>query len=143
MVKFILSMMLVFSWPAMAQFLGFGESTGDVKSRIPELVDKLKSVDLKLEPQYEEAFNKEVKNIENAMEEEKLYCSGEAVDASGKLLPADKKQFCIRELKKQYLEAMGAIFDLKKKYLELIHTRQLQRLTEVHAKLKNNIDKNF
>jgi hypothetical protein len=49
----------------------------------------------------------------------------------------------MRELKKQYLEATNVIFDLKKKYLGLIHQRQLQKLGEIQKSLKADIEKNF
>jgi hypothetical protein len=84
-----------------------------------------------------------VKNIENAMEEEKLYCTGEASNKEGKTLPSAQKPLCMRELKKQYLEATNVIFDLKKKYLGLIHQRQLQKLGEIQKSLKADIEKNF
>ncbi|HXH76495.1 MAG TPA: hypothetical protein VNJ08_16105 [Bacteriovoracaceae bacterium] len=143
MVQIILSFFLLMTMPAEAQFLGFGGKNGEFKSRIPALLEKLKAMDMKADSLYEESFNLGVKNIENGMEEEKLFCSGEAVDAEGKSLPPDKKQLCMRELKKHYLDAMSMVFDLKKKYLGLIHTRQVERMGEIHSKLKSNIEKNF
>lgn len=143
MVQFILASLLIFSFNSHAQFLGFGGSDSAAKSKVPDLLEKLKSLEMKLEPLYEESFNLTVKNIENTIEEEKLFCSGEAVDAAGKLLPPDKKQLCMRELKKQYLEYMDLVFDLKKKYLEMIYSRQTEGLSKVHKDLKANIEKNF
>lgn len=144
MVQFILVSFLMISSNSHAQFLGFGGGdSGGFKSKVPELIDKLKSLEMKLDPQFEESFNQTVKSIENTIEEEKLYCSGEAADSSGKVLPADKKQLCMRELKKQYLESMVVVYELKKKYLEMIHSRHLDQLGDVHAKLKSNIEKNF
>lgn len=144
MVKTLLSLFVLLSFSAEAQFLGFGgDSKANLKSRVPELLEKLKGLEMKTDPHYEESFNQGVKGIETAIEEEKLYCSGEAVDSEGKVLAPEKKQLCMRDLKKQYLKSNEEIFELKKKYLELIHTRQMDRLDEAQAKLKSNIEKNF
>lgn len=142
MVRIILSLVLLTSFSAHADFLGF--KTGDsVKSRIPDYIEKLKELKMEDTPVYEENFNLLVKNIENSMEEEKLYCSGETADANGKVLPKESKQLCFRDLKTHYLEAMDTIFDMKKKYLGLIHNRQIQKLSEIQKKLKADIDKSF
>lgn len=142
MVQFILSFLFLTSYSAHADFLGF--KTGDtIKSRIPELTEKLKELKMEDTPVYEESFNQLVKNIENSMEEEKLFCSGEAADSGGKVLPKESKQLCFRELKTHYLEAMDAIFETKKKYLGLIHNRQIQKMTEIQKKLKADIEKSF
>jgi hypothetical protein len=127
---------------AHADIFGFG-SDKTFKSRIPELTEKLRKLQLKTDPNFEDLFNQTVKDVENGIEEEKLYCGGEAPDAEGKTLPADQKQLCFRELKKNYLEAVDVIFEAKKNYLQLLHNEQQNRLTEVHRKLKADIDKNF
>lgn len=125
--------------PAFADF--FGDSI--YKSKIPELIEKLKSVDQSSLSKFDESFNLTVKQIEAAVEEEKLICSGEATDASGKQVGKDKKQLCFRELKNNYVEATDLIFGLKKKYLELVHSRQLDRLNEIQKKTKAEIEKSF
>lgn len=94
-------------------------------------------------PGYEDRFNQLVKALEQTLEEEKLFCAGEAADAEGKVLPKDKKQLCFRELKNHYLEAQDTIFNLKKKYLGLIHNRQLEKLSEIQKKLRADIEKSF
>jgi hypothetical protein len=38
---------------------------------------------------------------------------------------------------------METIFDLKKKYLGLIHNRQIEKLSEIQKKLKADIEKSF
>lgn len=130
------------SFHAQADFFGFGG--GDApKSKIPELVEKLKAMDMKTSPAYEEQFNLAVKGIENAVEEEKLFCSGESSDAQGRVIPAAQKQLCFRELKNRYLEANEVIFNLKKKYLKIVHERQIEKLTEIQTKLKSDIEKSF
>ena len=114
MVKLVL--ILCFILPAHADLFGFGADK-TLKSRIPGLTEKLKNLQLKTDPGFEDVFNRTVKDIENSIEEEKLYCSGEAPDSDGKTLAADQKQLCFRELKKNYLEAVDVIFEAKKKYL--------------------------
>lgn len=141
MVRLILICLFISS--AHAQIFTFGGDSKDFKTRVPELTEKLKSLQLKSDPGFEDIFNQTVKELENAIEEEKLYCGGEAPDAEGKTLPPDQKQLCFRQLKKNYLEAVEVIFEAKKKYLQLLHNEQQNRLTEVHRKLKADIEKNF
>jgi hypothetical protein len=142
MVRF-LSLVCLFSLnTAQADFLGLGgEST--LKSQIPTLIEELRAVEVKVDPAYEDSFNEGVRKIENRVEQEKLYCTGEAVDSEGKTLTKEKKQLCIRDLKKHYVLAMDAIYELKKKYLGLIHKRQLKRMDDVQVKIKADIEKNF
>ena len=142
MVRFILALSLFLSLQAQADFLGFkiGDSS---RSKIPDLIEKLNKLEVEDSPAYEEKFNLLVKSIENSMEEEKLFCSGETADASGKVLPKESKQLCFRDLKTNYLEAMDTIFNLKKKYLGLIHNRQIEKLSEIQKKLKIDIEKSF
>lgn len=143
MVKSILIITVLFSLNAHADLFDFGPKGGGKESKIPALVEKLKSLEMKDGPGFEETFNQTVKAIENGVEEEKLYCSGESPDASGKTLPAQQKELCMRELKKHYLDATMTIFDLKKKYLGFIHQRQIQKLSDIQQKLKSDIEKNF
>jgi hypothetical protein len=142
MVKSFLILGLILSLNARADLFDFGSDSG-AKSRIPGLIEKLKGLEMKDDPEFEETFNQAVKSIENGIEEEKLYCAGEAADNAGKVLPVAQKQLCMRELKKHYLEASTTIFDLKKKYLGFIHQKQIQKLTEIQKKLKADIEKNF
>lgn len=127
---------------AFADIFEFTQKSGH-ESKIAPKVEKLRSLEMKDGPEYEERFNQLVKAIEHSIEEEKLYCSGEIADDKGKILPPAKKQLCMRELKKNYVEATETIFELKKKYLGLIHQRQLERLTEIQKNLKMDIEKNF
>jgi hypothetical protein len=132
----------IFISSAQADFLGF--KTGGIgHSKIPELTERLKKLKVESSPTYEESFNLLVKSIESALEEEKLYCAGETSDSAGKVLPKEQKQLCFRELKGHYLEAMDVIFDLKKKYLGLIHNRQMEKLSEIQKKLKSDIENSF
>ena len=142
MVKFILILSCLFVFEAKADLFDF-DSDKPRESKIPALVEKLKGLEMKEDPAYEEAFNQSVKTIENSMEDEKLFCSGEATDAEGKALPKEQKQLCMRELKKHYLNATMTVFDIKKKYLGFIHQKQLEKLTEIQKKLKADIEKDF
>lgn len=142
MVRFILILSLGLPSYAFADFLGFkiGDSN---QSKIPQYTEKLKKLEMDNNPVYEDNFNQLVKAIEIKLEEEKLFCSGEVADANGKVLTKDKKQLCFRELKESYLEATDTIFNLKKKYLGLIHNRQVERLTQIQNKIRIDIDKSF
>jgi hypothetical protein len=131
----------LFSFNGYAQIFGIG---GEKKvGRLPELIEKLRSLEIKADPFFEETFNKAVKDIENGVEEEKLFCGGESTDTEGKQVTPEKKQLCMRELKKNYLEAMQVVFTSKKKYLEMVHNRHMGRLNEVHTRLKADIEKSF
>lgn len=141
MVKFVLIIILSISF-AHADIFDFGSDKEKANS-LPALIEKLKSLEMKEGPEFEETFNQSVKSIEQSIEQEKLYCSGESVDSEGKALPAAQKPLCMRDLKKQYLEATHVIFEMKKKYLGFIHQKQLQKLTEIQKKLKTDIEKNF
>lgn len=142
MVRSLLILSLFISFQASADFLGF-KTGDDRKSKIPDLIEKLKELKVEDSPAYEDNFNQLVKSIETSMEEEKLFCSGEVADSNGKVVPKESKQLCYRELKTHYLEAMETIFDLKKKYLGLIHNRQIEKLSEIQKKLKADIEKSF
>ncbi len=141
MAKLILIFLLISS--AHADIFSFGGDNKAFQTRIPGLTEKLKKLPLNSNPGFEDTFNQAVRDLENGIEEEKLYCSSEAPDSEGKTLPPDQKQLCFRELKKNYLEAVEVIFEAKKKYMQLLHTEQQNRLTEIHRKLKADIDKNF
>lgn len=142
MVRSFLIAALLFSSMAYADLFDFGTEKGK-ESRLPAFVEKLKNLEMKDGPQFEDQFNQLVKRIENAVEDEKLYCSGETTNNEGKTLPPAQKQLCMRELKKQYLEATNTIFEVKKKYLGFIHQRQVEKLSEIQSKLKTDIEKNF
>ncbi len=135
-------LILLSSVDVKADFFSLGADKG-YKSKIPEQLEKLKATPQTNNPEYEDNFNQSVKNIENSVEEEKLLCAGEAADGAGRIIPKDQKQLCFRDLKNNYLEATEVILELKKKYLALIHARQMDQLSEIQKKLKADIDKNF
>jgi hypothetical protein len=141
MAQFVLIIFFLFH-NARADLFNFGSDKSH-RSKIPGLIEKLRAMEIKDGPDFEESFNSSVKNLEVAMEQEKLYCSGEALDSEGKALAASKKALCMRELKKHYLEATGVIFEMKKKYLGFIHQLHLKKLDEIQSKIKTDIEKNF
>lgn len=143
MVQSFLIGVLFFSTAVRADLFDFESKKANTSSKIPVLVEQLKALKMKDDPQYEENFNVTVKEIENAVEQEKLYCSGEATNEEGKTLPSAQKQICMRELKKHYVMATAIIFETKKKYLSLIHQKQLEKLGEIQKKLQEDIEKNF
>lgn len=142
MVKALLILLSLTSFSSRAQIFGFG-SENRFSSKIPELADKLSKIEVKPSPQFEDTFNKAVKQVQNAVEEEKLFCAGEASDSEGKTLEKEQKELCFRELKKHYIQAMEVVFNLKKKYLSALHTQHLEKLTEIQKKLSADIEKNF
>jgi hypothetical protein len=143
MAKPIFLILLFLSLNASANLFDFGTDGGSRESKIPGLTAALKKIEIKDDPAFEDSFNQAVKALENGVEEEKLYCAGESQVREGKSLPASQKQLCMRELKKHYLEATSTIFELKKKYLGVIHKRHIERLTETQTKQKADIEKNF
>jgi hypothetical protein len=143
MAKIILIFFLFIGFEVHADLFDFVSGGDGNDSRISQLVEKIKKLEIKEGPDFEEGFNQLIKGIELAVEDEKLYCSGESVNSKGKTLPASQKQFCIRELKKQYLVANEVIFETKKKYLGFIHQKQILRLSEIQNSLKSDIEKSF
>jgi hypothetical protein len=139
MVQLLLALFLS---SARADFLGFGGGESGA-GKLSALIPQLEALEVKVDPLFEENFNKTIKSIEQSVEEEKLYCSGEAADAQGKTLSKEKKQLCMRELKKQYSEAVSMIYKMKKKYLGMIHAKQMDQLDEIQSKVKTDLDKNF
>ena len=143
MAKFILIAVLFQFSVAHADLFDFGSDKSSRDSKIPVLIEKLRSMEMKDEAAFEDRFNQAIKAIENSVEQEKLFCTGELTDNTGKILPASQKQLCMRDLKKNYVEATETIFEIKKKYLGFIHQKQLQNLTEIQKKLKSDIEKNL
>ena len=138
---------LFLSYSSSANIFDFGMDKKDSdeaeESRMNLLIDKIKKLNFNQTEEFEERFNEFVKAIETIMEEEKSYCNGETTNKEGKTLSPSKKQFCMRELKNKYLEATRTIFDIKKRYLGHLHQKQLNKLAEIEASIKSEIEKNF
>jgi len=143
MAKSVLVFILLFCFSSYANIFDFVSGTELSDSGIDTLISKLNSLDMKDGPKFEETFNQLVKGIENAVENEKIYCSGDSPNLKGKTLPSSQKQYCMRELKRKYTEATKTIFDVKKKYLNHIYQKQLQRLNEIQIKMQSEIDQTF
>lgn len=141
--KIILISSLLFSSLVSANIFDFTSSNSARESKIPELIKKMNNLEIKDEIVYEDSFNELAKALENTIEEEKLYCSGEAQDNEGKTLPVAQRQLCMRELKKLYIKGTTALYDLKRKYLGEIHKKQMKDLSDIQDKLKADIEKNF
>ncbi len=142
MVKFIFLILFVLTIDARADIFDFTSGVSS-ESKLPAMIKKLKNLEMKDGPAFEDSFNQTIKMIENGVEEEKLYCSGDVSNSEGKTIPPAQKQLCMRDLKKNYIEATSTIFDLKKKYLTFIHHRQIEKLSEIQKKLKADIEKSF
>lgn len=141
--KLILASCLMLSLTVQANIFDFSSDENSRTSKIPELIKKMNSLEVKNEIDYEDSFNQLAKALENTVEEEKLYCSGEAQDKDGKSLPQSQRQLCMRDLKKLYLKGTAALYELKRKYLAEIHKKQMKDLGEIQEKLKADIEKNF
>lgn len=141
MVRSFFIVLVISSSIAQADLFDFGDK--DSGTKIVTLMDKIKALKMNDGPEFEALFNQNIQGIENALEEDKRFCAGESVNKQGKTLPASQKQFCMRELKKHYLDATVTIFEVKKKYLEFIHQTQIRKLSEIQIKLKADIEKNF
>ncbi len=140
MVKFFF--LGLFCLNAHADFLNFGKSDSS-KGKIPELTEKMRSLSIKNNPAFEDDFNKTVKELEQTVETEKLYCKGEASGPDGQVLAKTQKELCFRDLKKVYLEATRTVFEVKKKYLAQIHSEQLEKLNTVQKDLEAGIERSF
>lgn len=126
--------------PAYADLFGSNEV---LKSKIPNVIKEIRALEMSADISYEEDFNKLVRKVETTLEEEKLFCNGEVVNSEGKVVEKSQKQLCYRTLKNHYLKAMDEVFELKKKYLKVIHQAQLEKLSEIHEKLKKDFEKSF
>jgi hypothetical protein len=142
MVKSLLIIGFLFSFSVKADLFDFG-SDKNPPSRMVPLIENLKTLQTKQGPGFEEQFNQIIKNLEVTIETEKLYCSGEMSDSNGRVIPPQQKQFCMRQLKKYYLEVTDLVFELKKKYLARIHLNQIENLTQTQKSIRADIEKNF
>ena len=143
MAKAFLVFLLALSQSLRANFLDFTSSSEMKNSSITLLVEKLKKLEIKDGPKFEEEYSQLVKALENAVDNEKLYCAGEVASSNGSTLPSNKKQFCMRELKNRYIEANKVIYEVKKNYLSFIYKKQLERLSEIQKDAQAEIEKNF
>jgi len=143
MAKIILILISLAVFSANAQFLGFGGDSDESSGKISSIMEKLKNTELEPNPQSEESFNLLVKEMEVAIDEEKLFCSGEAANVKGKYLSSDKRQVCTRNLKQKYVEILQIVFDHKIKYLEKIGEIQMQKLKFTKDQMIKEVETRF
>jgi len=115
----------------------------EFESKIPELTEKLKALKIEEEIRFEDQFNTLVKELEQTLEKEKSICAGEMSMESGEIVSKENRQLCLRKIKEHYLASFTQIHLLKKRYLTLIHKKQIEQLDENFEKLKSQFDKNF
>jgi hypothetical protein len=139
MVKYIFLLSLSIN-SAQADFFSSGNK---FKSKLPQVTEKIQSLEAKTSSEFEEKFTQLIKETESIFAEEKEYCSGDLADSKGRVITKDHRQVCFRELKTNYLEAVDAIFNLKKKYLSAIHNQQLDRLSQIQSKIKTDLERDF
>jgi len=143
MAKIILMLIFMSSFSVNAQFLGFGGQSEESSGKISSIIDRFKNFELEPNPKSEENFNLLVKEMEIAIDEEKLFCSGEAANSKGKYLSSDKRQVCTRNLKQKYVELLQIVFDHKIKYLEKINELQTQRLKLTKDQMIKEVESRF
>lgn len=141
--SFLMFSFLLLSYSSRAQFLGFGENKSQFKSKLTSLIDKINQLEVSAGPQFEESFNQNIQLFEATLDQEILFCSGEASNDKGQYISNDKRQTCIRELKQKYTEGVVSIFEIKKKYLEVILEIHKDKLQKAQAQAVKNIDNRF
>lgn len=119
------------------------EKKTTLQSRIPELTSRLKALKLEDDLRFEEQFNLLIKELEQTVEREKNICMGELSTDGGEVVTRDNRQLCLRSIKGHYLQSINEIHQLRKRYLTLIHQKQMKELDDNFHKLKEQFDKNF
>jgi hypothetical protein len=144
MAKYVLILFIFFnSFNSYSQFLGFGEEKKQFSSKIPGIIEKLSQLEIVATPQFESSFNDQIHDLEVVLDQDMLYCSGEAMGDKGKYISPDKKQVCIRELKQRYIEGVNLIFEIKKKYLALINEKHMESLSRIQKETLKSVESKF
>jgi len=113
------------------------------QSQIPTLGAKLKALKLEDDTRFEDQFNLLVKELEQTLEREKNICLGELSTESGEVVGKENRQVCLRTIKGHYIASLNEVHQLRKRYLTLIHQKQMKELDENYQKLKEQFDKSF
>lgn len=137
MVKIFLVFLFIWQNTTLAQ------APATLESSIPEITTKLKALKLEADQQFEDQFNKLVRQLEQTLEKEKSICIGELSTESGGIISKENRPVCLRALKGHYLKSLDEVHQLRKRYLVLIHQKQLNELEENYNKIKTQFDKNF
>lgn len=134
----------LFSISAYAQFWNFGdkpETNG--ASRVQAELEKLSDLNIKAGGEFEDKFNQVMKSVNNILEEEKLICSGEVAGPNGILTSRDQKQVCFREMKKSYAQYIEKSFEIKRKYLGVLHQKKLEDLEKIKKSQLEQLERAF
>lgn len=113
------------------------------QSQIPGIGAKLKGLKLEDDLRFEDQFNLLVKELEQSLEREKNICLGELSTESGEIIGKENRQVCLRNIKGYYLTSLNEVHQLRKRYLTLIHQKQMKEIDENYRKLKEQFDKSF
>lgn len=135
MVKLLLISTLILTVSA------FGQAT--FESKLPQLTAQLKTLKHEDDLKFEDQFNKLIKELEQTLEREKSICMGELGTDSGEVISKAERQVCLRKIKTHYLASLDEVHNLRKRYLTIIHQRQLKELDETYQTIKAQFDKNF
>ncbi|GEM_PF-1212037 len=129
---------------AHAQFWNFGDKTSAAgPGRIKVELDKLSDLKIESNGDFEDKFNRIMKVVNDILEEEKLICSGEVAGVNGILTSRDQKQVCFREMKKGYSEYIEKSFEIKKKYLGVLHQKKLEDLDRIKKSQLEQLERAF
>ena len=143
MVKAVL-VFILFANFAYAQFWNFGDKPNSTSTgRIQNHLEKLSDLEIKSSGDFEDRFNKIIKSIEDILEEQKLICSGEVAGPKGVLTSRDQKQTCFREMKKNYAQYIEKSFEIKKKYLGVLHQKKLDELEKIKKSQIDQLERQF
>lgn len=143
MVRFLLVLILSTQY-AQAQFWNFGDKpSASGTGRIQLELDKLGDLNIQSGGEFEDKFNLIMKTVSNIIEEEKLICSGEVAGPSGILTSRDQKQVCFREMKKSYASYIEKSFEIKKKYLGVLHQKKLEDLDKIKKSQLEQLERAF
>jgi hypothetical protein len=144
MVKAVLVFTLFLSSVSYAQFWNFGDKpkpTGE--GRIQAELDKLSDLNIQSGGEFEDKFNRIMKAVNDILEEEKLICSGEVAGPAGILTSRDQKQVCFREMKKSYAVYIEKSFEVKRKYLGVLHQKKLEDLEKIKKSQLEQLERAF
>lgn len=119
------------------------EEAPQLESALPEITAKLKALKIETDPNFEEQFNKLVRQLEQTLEKEKSICIGELSTDAGGIISKENRPVCLRTVKGNYLKSLDEVHQLRKKYLSIVHQKQLKELDENYNKIKEQFDKNF
>jgi hypothetical protein len=144
MVRSVLVLIFILSSSAYAQFWNFGDKprpTGE--GRIQAELEKLSDLKIQSGGEFEDKFNRIMKSVNDILEEEKMICSGEVPGPAGVLTTRDQKQVCFREMKKSYALYIEKSFDVKRKYLGVLHQKKLEDLDKIKKSQLEQLERAF